>query len=164
LHATSDPSGLGDTTVLARRSRKGTEGGESLSNLGLNQPTSDSVEAVLGSVYLLLETEGGEVKAAELGIGGTVTGQVCDKPPVVEASGGAEDLGPEVRLRVADSGEPHGEWLRNILGSEAGLGVELLEVDGVAHLSHGPLDEGGLSRAQADVARLDLVLRQLAQA
>jgi hypothetical protein len=102
---------------------------------------------VLGGVYLLLETEGGEVKAAELGIGGTVTGQVGDEPPIVEASGGAEDLGPEVRLRIADSGEPQGEWLRDVLGSEAGLGVELCEVDGVGRLPHGPLDEGGLSWA-----------------
>jgi hypothetical protein len=143
---------------LARRGRKGTEGGESPTDLGLNQSGSDSVEAVLGGVYLLLETEGSEVKVAELGIGGTVTGQVSDEPPIIEASGGAEDLGPEVGLRVANSGEPNGEWLRDVLGSEAGLGVELLEVDGVIRLPHGPLDEGGLSGAQADVARLDLVL------
>jgi hypothetical protein len=113
---------------------------------------------VLGGVYLLFETEGGEVKAAKLGIGGTIPGQVCDEPPIVEAPGGAEDLGPEVRLRVADSGEPQGERLRDVLGSEAGLGVELCEVDGVGRLPHGPLNEGGLSRTQADVARLNLVL------
>jgi hypothetical protein len=53
---------------------------------------------VLGGVYLLFETEGGEVEAAKLGIGGAIPGQVCDEPPVVEASGGAEDLGPVVRF------------------------------------------------------------------
>jgi hypothetical protein len=77
---------------------------------------------VLGGVYLLLETEGGEVKAAELGIGGAVTGQVSGEPPIVEASGGAEDLRPEIGLRVTDPGEPAGERLRDVLGSETGLG------------------------------------------
>jgi hypothetical protein len=113
---------------------------------------------VLGGVYLLLETEGGEMEAAKLGIGGAIPGQICDEPPVVEASGGAEDLGPVIRLRVADSGEPQGERLCDLLGRETGLGVELSEVDGVVRLSHGPFDEGGLSWTQADVARLDLVL------
>jgi hypothetical protein len=50
---------------------------------------------MLGGGDLLLEAEGGEVEAAELGVMGAVTGHVGQEPPVIEGAGGREDLGPE---------------------------------------------------------------------
>jgi hypothetical protein len=90
-----------------------------LANLGLNQSQlgSDSVEVVLGRVNLLLETDRGKVKAVELGIGGTVTGQVGGEPPIIEATSSGEDLRPEIRLRVTDLGEPDGEWLGSVVSN-----------------------------------------------
>jgi hypothetical protein len=74
---------------------------------------------MLGGGDFLLEAKDGEVEAAQLGVVGAVAGHVGQEPPVIEGAGSRENLGPEGGVRAAGSEEPRGEWLRDVLGSQA---------------------------------------------
>jgi hypothetical protein len=113
---------------------------------------------MLGGGDLLLEAEDGEVETTELSVVGAVAGHVGQEPPVIEGAGGGEDLGPESGVRAAGSEEPRGEWLRDVLGSQARLCVEVNEVDKVLIGSHGSLSGSGAAWGLTDEARLEVLL------